>query len=177
MPAQRKSNPRGRPKAKQTQNGLSIKLNVDRKDLRRWMEAENLTLDSPFSKIKACVLSHRRTPKGPQGIDQVTGLPWAQASKREEALMRRIDREEAERKKDKNWVTSEHHLSTLRRLVDRIELAPGRIKSQLGLSEEQRGAVQKVIDDIRTEFVNDRESKPKLYRTDSEEPLQDGSGI
>jgi hypothetical protein len=167
------------PKNRKSWSRYSREFKVDRATLQRRCEERGYSLDSRKFQLKAVADDIRSKPKGPQGIDPVTGLPWAQAHKREQALRERLERTELEKRQSVEWVAAEKHYRTLTRLCDRLELAPGRIKSQLGLSESQKSSIQKVIDDIRTEFVKDKESKGKPVSAMQLEDdiLTEGAGI
>jgi hypothetical protein len=147
-----------------TLSGLALETGSTRQNIRKWLTDEDLLKKG---KITAgthqacidCIREHQRA-RSPQAIDPATGLTWTQSSKREETLLRRLEREVIERKSANEWLTAEYHLQILRNLVDRIELVPGRLKSQLGLNEAQKQAIQKTLDDIREEFVKDKFNRP-----------------
>jgi len=98
---------------------------------------------------------HQREPvqASESDIDPETGLTWRLALVREKVIALRRENDIAENALRRDWMPAERHFTLLKNLCTKLDQAPGRAKSQLGLTEEQRLALQKIIDDLRAEFV------------------------
>lgn len=85
--------------------------------------------------------------------DKATGLSWGQSKLREDTMRLRMENEETAKRQSKEWMLAAEHLDVIKSLCTKLDQAPQKMKSQLGLTEEQRVGAQKIIDDIRTEFA------------------------
>jgi hypothetical protein len=139
-------------------SGLSLKTGSTRQHIRRWLTDAKLVqggkITGTYKECLACIQEHQR-PKGAQGIDPETGLSWAVAIKREQTLKSRVEREHRQEALALDWVSKEHSEKVIRGLCDRLTFAPGRIKSELGLSESQTSDIQRIFSDVHSEFVKD----------------------
>ena len=118
-----------------TYSSLSLTTGSDRKDIRRWLADDNLTLDSPAKQCIACILAHKREPSSQHPTDPKTGLTWAQSLKMEQARAAKRENDAKEREMDNAWMKSEWVIRKFTLLCDRLELVPGRAKN-MGLSHE-----------------------------------------
>jgi hypothetical protein len=141
-----------------TLSGLSLETGSTRQHIRRWLTDADLVqggkITGAHNECLACIQEHQR-PKGVQGIDPESGLTWAVAIKREQTLKSRVEREHRQEALARDWVSKEHSERVIKGLCDRLTVAPGRIKSELGLSESQTTELQRIFSDVRSEFVKD----------------------
>jgi hypothetical protein len=145
-------------KQKSQRNPISLRslagdIGVDWSSLSKWCDKDCVDIKDADA-VRACALAHKSKPREAR-VDPKTGLPWAQAKAREETLSKRAERKIKEKEQSDAWVTSDKHFQVLTGFCARLEQIPGKAKSSLGLSEEQRVGLQKIIDDMRADYAKE----------------------
>jgi hypothetical protein len=139
-----------------TLNGLYKKHGSDKSHIRRWLDQAGVKLSDGEAACGRVVKQHQQSKGEKQqklNLDQ-GGMTWSQRKNKEAALKLALDNQERAKTLEQGWVTAEWHLSTVKSLCTKLDQAPAKAKSQLGLTEEQRVGLQKIIDDIRLEYAN-----------------------
>lgn len=149
-----------------TVNELAKKTGADREAVSRWLSAalepkqvkqfkdrqSKLYDEKEATKI---INANKRGPRAKvddgDEIDPITGLTWFKANLREDVLRKRAEREEAEATQKKTWILISEHHEILTAVVNRLEVMPGKARSELGLSESQAEGLRRMIDEIRKE--------------------------
>lgn len=124
---------------------------ADRASIAKWC-AGITDRDEAVEVIKA-----KLKEKTKKHLDPATGLPWALAKEREQALKLRRLNEEAEKTKGEVWMATSTHHKIVALLVNQLDQLAGRAKSQLGLDGSQATQLQKMVDEVRTNAANEVE--------------------
>jgi hypothetical protein len=83
-------------------------------------------------------------------FDPVTGLTWAQADMREEALAKRRENEIQDKKKSGEWMEVATHHAILASVIEKLESLPGKARSEAGLSDRQMEIIRRLHDEARS---------------------------
>lgn len=142
-------------------NQLFEETGAESRYIKKWLLDAGLRLPdgspdcSDREKCLEIIRGHQRKTAESEEFngDKSTGLSWGQAKLREDTIRLRIDNADAEKRQSKEWMPSAEHLDVIKALCTKLDQAPAKMKSQLGLTEEQRVGAQKIIDDIRMEFA------------------------
>jgi predicted transcriptional regulator len=143
---------------------IAEKLHMDPQTVRRWLRAEQIKpvrlvkrrggSDIPYYGPEALKIAdaHRQKdkPSSKPNIDESSGLTWQQKLMREKAI--ELEMSNARQRGINNhelMMTADHH-RILGAVMTQLEQAPGKIQSELGLSEPQGEIVRKILDDVRT---------------------------
>jgi hypothetical protein len=83
-------------------------------------------------------------------FDPETGLTWAQAEMREEALAKRRENEIQDKKKSGEWMEVETHHAILAAVIEKLDSLPGKARSEAGLSDRQMEIIRRLHDEARS---------------------------
>ena len=141
-------------------------LDVDRLSLQRWIAREGIKPIRTDGQKKYYdlevirgVVERNRKKKRMVICDPVTGLPWALVHEKEKALKLRNARELEEKRVKGEWMSVATHHEILSALVSQLEQIPGKLKSELGLTDSQTLALRKALDDARNNAADKTEKK------------------
>ena len=110
----------------------------------------------------ACIQSHKSRSvhrNGEANIDPETGLTWHQRKDREDALSKARDNEVADKLKNEEWVSAEFMHNKFASFCLALEQIPGKLKSEIGLTDKQALAVRRAIDEARESAAKEVEKE------------------
>jgi len=127
---------------------------ADRRFIKKWLKEAGVGLDNKNRCIEV-IQEHQRSgkqQKAGSAVDPATGLTYAQANVAEQMRQRRLENNEREMEMSKEWMKTEEHCQILKGLCTALDNVASKAKSQLGLTEEQRIGVQRILDDARKDY-------------------------
>jgi hypothetical protein len=153
-----------RRKIKTNVHRLFQKTGAQMRYIQRWLTEAGVSTSDESACIRVIKEHQNKSRNGalkkngeinPNEIDKATGLPWSRALVQEKAISERLDNERKARELSEAFMPTERHFLLLKSLCTKLDQAPAKAKSQLGLNDEQAKGLQKMIDDLRIEFVKE----------------------
>ena len=86
------------------------------------------------------------------------GLSWAESLKRQETLRLQRENRIADKLLAEEWLSANAHHQILASLCGKLETIPDKAKAQMGLTETQTVALQKLIDEARSDASSETRS-------------------
>jgi 3-methyladenine DNA glycosylase/8-oxoguanine DNA glycosylase len=77
------------------------------------------------------------------------GLTWLEAVQKQDARRKKRENDIADKVLKEEWVSASAHHQILANLTAKMETAPDKIKTELGLTIAQRDRIQKILDELR----------------------------
>ena len=130
----------------------------DRFSVNRWLKAEGY---DPLNLAPAFHDDYVRIIKEHQAASTAPGMPGKKAGRDKDGLtwLEAVQKQDARRKKRENdiadkvlkeeWLSASAHYQILSNLTAKLETAPDKIKTELGLTIGQRDRIQKILDELR----------------------------
>lgn len=126
---------------------LAKKTGSTERSIKKWLELEQPETEAD---AVAIIRKHQEAGEAKGGeIDPETGLTWFQAKTKEEAIRIRRENEREEKLESKELMPSAEHLEVLVQLCQKLEQIPFKAKSELGLNDQQKKQLQRMIDEAR----------------------------
>ena len=137
---------------------LAQECGTARESVRKWLteagyDVRNLTAADHDACVQI-IREHQRTstapgmPGGKTGRNE-EGLTWLEAVQQQDAIRKERENMIADKVLKEEWMSTSAHHQILSSLTSRLETAPDKIKTELGLTIAQRDRIQKVLDELR----------------------------
>lgn len=129
--------------------------------------------------IKSAIQQQVKSPvtkrKTKSGIDPSNGLPWGQSLMKEKTIQLVLENENELRKLSDKWILASVCQEMLSAGIQRLEQVPGKIKSEIGLREDQITIIRRMLDEVRQEWAIEVETKlkPKAEKTEANVKARD----
>ena len=137
---------------------LARKSKCDRDSIARWIQG----CETEEQALKA--IAERKVPLKAGGTD-ADGMSWWHAYLKERALKLRRENAQAAGIEAGTWMATADHFKIVAAVASRLELIPGKVSSELGLSPGQTLAIRKALDQARqvaAKIIEGMEGSPEL---------------
>jgi len=134
---------------------IAIQVGCTRESVAKWLHEAGLTPESEGA-VELCKQRHKKKDEpDPNQIDPSSGLTWYKLEQKEKALKLVADRVKKERLESREYIQTSEVLKIFSVLCSKLEQVPGKAKSELSLSEEQKVRIQKMFDDARQDAAKE----------------------
>ena len=147
-------------------HSLSKKTGASWRSVVAWLEEAGKKASDPgaYELVKA---RHEKRPTS-AGADPKPGLTWFQLKTKEEALARQRENRIADKIEKQEYMAASDVLELLSAFCNRLEQIPGKVKSELGLSDAHTKRIQKMLDEARAD-VSEKLCSARSTESDSRE--------
>ena len=143
---------------------LARECRSDRESVKRWLTDaghDALNLDPALHDVYVAIIRQHQKESTAPGMPGAKagrtkdGLTWLEAVQKQDALRKERENKIADKVLKEEWVSASAHHQILANLTAKLETAPDKIKTELGLTIGQRDRIQKILDDLRFDAADE----------------------